>query len=379
MRAFLSLTLAVVAAGPLAAQASQFGTRGFGLPLRPISVHAAGTGGSFGLFDAESASNPASFAFVGRSNVAFQTVQTWTSTNNPVGTASTRDNRYPGFIVAAPLGGTRFAVAVSAAGYTDRNFSLASVDTIILRDASVETTDTLTSLGGISDLRGALAWRMSGQVQWGLGLHLLTGSNRITNHRVFADTNYSGATERSTLSYLAHGVSIGVSVRPVPMVTLVGMARADSRMRIERDTSSLGTVRLPMTFGAGARLQLGKRALIAGSAIFRNWDRSDADLRALGGIGSRSTTEWSAGFEFMPNPTRPGVHPIRLGVYRAGLPFPLQSGLSQNETGISAGSSFEFAGGRARGDVAVSRVWRSGGPDFSEHAVLLNAGISIRP
>jgi len=379
MRSLCSLALAVVLAGPLAAQASQFGTRGFGLPLRPISVHAAGTGGSFGFFDVESASNPASFALVGRPNVAFQTVQTWTSAENPVGTANTRDNRYPGFMVAAPLGGTPFVVAISAAGYTDRNFSLASVDTIILRDEPVETTDTLTSLGGISDLRAAIAWRMSGKLQLGLGLHILTGSNRITNHRVFADSNYSGASERSTLSYLSHGISFGVTARPIPVLTLTGTARADSRMQIERDTSSIGSVRLPLTLGAGARIQLGKRTLVAASATFRNWDRSDPDLREMGGLGSRNTTEWSAGFEFIPNPTRPGTHPIRVGVYRSGIPFSLQDGLNQTEKGVSAGTAFEFAGGRARGDIALSRVWRSGGPGFSERAFLLNAGISIRP
>ncbi len=379
MRALAPLALATVLAGPLVAQASEFGTRGFGLPLRPISVRASATGGAFGFFDIESASNPSSFAFVGRSNVSFQTVQTWTSAENPVGTASTRDNRYPGFMVAAPLGGTRLAIAVSASGYTDRNFSLASMDTVILRDEPVETTDTLTSLGGISDLRAAMAWRMSSKVQWGLGLHLLTGSNRITNHRVFSDTTYSGASEHSTISYLSYGLSIGVTARPIPILTLAGMARADTRIRIERDTAQAGRVNLPMTLGAGARLQLGRRLLMAGSATFRNWERSDSGLVALGGLGSRNTTEWDVGFEFIPKPTHPGSHPIRLGMYRSGLPFPLQAGLVQRETGISAGTSLEFAGGRARSDITLSRVWRSGGPDFSERAVMLNAGISIRP
>jgi hypothetical protein len=373
------VALLVLGTVPLGAQSSQFGTRGFGLPLRPLSVRATGTGGSFGLFDHESATNPSSIGLVARVNATFQTVQTWTSTENPVGTASTRDNRNPGFTVQAPVGGSPLVLAISATGYMDRNFSLASRDTIVLRDAPVEVLDTITSLGGISDIRAAVAWRQSRNIQWGLALHLLTGSNRITSHRVFSDTAYSGASERATLSYLSYGLSAGVTARLVAPLTLAATIRADDRMRIQRDTVNTGKVRLPLTLGAGARLQLGRRLLLAGSTTFRNWSRSDADLVALGGLGSTNTTEWSAGLEFTPDPNRPGKRPIRLGGYRSSLPFPLQPGQHQTETGISAGTSLEFAGGRARGDLALTRAWRSGGPDISERAVLLNLGISIRP
>jgi hypothetical protein len=253
------------------------------------------------------------------------------------------------------------------------------VDTIILRDVPVEARDTITSLGGISDLRLAVAWRQSRSVHWGLGLHLLTGSNRITSHRTFADSAYVGASERSTISYLSSGVSAGVTVRVAAPLTLAAMVRADNAIRIERDTSRVASVSLPLTAAGGARFQLGKKTLIAGSLLFRNWSRSDSALVALGGVGSRNTMEWNLGFEFTPDPNRPGRRPIRLGVYRAGLPFMVQAGDHPSETGVSAGSAVEFAAGRARADLTVSRVWRSGGDGFSERATLLNLGISLRP
>lgn len=379
MRALRIVAILLLGAAPLAGQASLFGTRGFGLPLRPISVRAFGTGGSFGLFDYESSLNPSSFASLARVNATFQTVQTWTSSENPIGTASTRDNRYPGFTVTTPVGGVPLAIAISATGYTDRNFSLASVDTIILRDAPVEARDTITSLGGISDLRAAISWRQTRNVHWGLGFHLLTGSNRITSHRVFADSAYTGATEKSTLSYLSYGVSAGVTVRVAAPLTLAAMVRADNSIRVERDTTRVGSIRLPLTAAGGVRFQLGKKTLIAGSVMYRTWSRSDSALVALGGTGSRNTLEWNAGFEFTPDPNRPGSRPIRFGVYRAELPFPVQAGLHSSETGVSAGSSLEFAAGRARGDLTVSRVWRNGGEGFSERAFLLNVGLSLRP
>lgn len=379
MRALRIIPILVIAAAPLSAQASLFGTRGFGLPLRPLSVRGFATGGSFGLFDYESSLNPSSFSGIARVNATFQTVQTWTNSENPLGSASTRDNRYPGFTVTTPVGGVPLAISISASGYTDRNFSLASVDTIVLRDAPVEARDTITSLGGISDLRAAVAWRLSKSVQWGLGLHILTGSNRITSHRVFSDSTYSGASERSTLSYLSTGISAGVTVRVIAPLTLAGMIRADNSIRVERDTSRLASVRLPLTASGGARLQLGKKTLIAGSVLFRSWSRADSALLALGGVGSRNTVEWNGGFEFTPDPTRPGRKPIRFGVYHTSLPFPVQSGAHPAETGVSAGSSLELAGGRARADLSFSRVWRTSGEGFSERAFLLNLGVSLRP
>jgi len=379
MRRLIVLGVFSVSALPLAGQSSQFGVRGLGLPLRPLSVRAAATGGSFGLFDFASAQNPASFGVVGRVDASFQTLQTWTSSENPLGTSSRRDNRYPGIFITGPIGGTRLALAVSASGFTDRNFALVSRDTILLRDLPVEVLDTITSLGGMSDLRFAVAWRRSPAVQIGGGLHLLTGSNRISSHRVFSDSAYLGATERNTLSYLGFGVSAGATVRLIPSLTIAGMARIHNTLRVERDTTRVASIALPVTLAGGARLQLGPRLQLAGAAQFRNWSVSDSALRALGGIGSVNTTEWSAGLEFIPDPARPFRRTLRLGFHRADLPFLLRPGVDISETGVSAGTSTQFGGGRIRLDLALSRIWRRGGPDFSERAFLLNLGIAIAP
>jgi hypothetical protein len=51
------LTLFIPAA--LSAQSSQFGVRGLGFPGRALAVRAMGSGGGFGMFDAESSQNPA--------------------------------------------------------------------------------------------------------------------------------------------------------------------------------------------------------------------------------------------------------------------------------------------------------------------------------
>jgi hypothetical protein len=371
--------LLILAATPLAAQSSQFGVRGLGLPMRPISVRATGTGGGFGFFDAESSLNPASFGLLSFTTASFQTVQSWRRSVSPIGTATARDNRYPGAFVAGPIGGTSFAISLSASGYTDRNFSLASRDTLIIRDVPVETTDTLRSLGGVSDVRAALAWRASRNLQIGLGIHLLTGSNRITSTRRFSDTSYAGAAEQFTYSYLGAGISGGVVARLGRVITLAGLIRADDKLHVERDSARVGTTKLPVTVGGAVRLSFGDQLQIAGSGLYKSWSAADEDLVEQGGVGSTNTTEFSVGAEFLKDPRRPNNLPLRLGFYTARLPFPLKRGDDVRETGISIGTSKRFVGDRAGFDLALSRVWRKGGEGFSERATLLTVGISVRP
>jgi hypothetical protein len=378
-RCLTTALLGVLTAAPLAGQSSQFGVRGLGLPMSPISVRATGTGGGFALFDPASALNPASIGQVSFLNASFQTVQSWRHSESPAGSASTRDNRYPGVFVAGPIGGTRLSISLSASGYTDRNFVLASRDTLILRGQPVEAFDTISSQGGLSDLRAAVGWRQSRAIQWGLGLHMITGSNRIVSHRAFADSTYSGASERFTYSYLAFGVSAGIVARVGKTVTLAGMVRADDRVRVELDTASLGKAKLPLTFSGGARVQLGDRVLLVGSALYRNWSTASADLVSLGGVGSVNTTEFSAGLEYYTNTRRISHRPLRLGVRHATLPFPLRLGDKTSETAISFGTSFRFVAERAGLDLALQRVWRKGGAGFTERAVLLTLGVSVRP
>lgn len=379
MHRLRALLLLPVLGGPLAAQSSQFGARGLGIPLRPFSVRSTGTGGALGLFDGESALNPASIALTAFVSASFQTVQNWRHSVSPAGTGSAKDNRFPGLFVSGPIGGTPFSISLSASGYTDRNFALASRDTLILRGQPVEVADTLRSEGGISDLRAGLGWRQSRTLQWGLGVHLLTGSNRIDSRRNFSDTTYASVSEQNTISYLGFGVSVGVVARVGRLITLAGMVRADNRLHVERDTSKVGTIRLPMTVSGGVRFRVGERLLVAGSGLYRNWSVSDQDLVAQGGVGSSNITEFGVGIEFLTSAKRPSHRPLRLGVHHARLPFQLRRGEDADETGISLGTSLRFVADRAGVDLAIQEVWRKGAPGFTERATLLTVGVTVRP
>jgi hypothetical protein len=361
------------------AQSSQFGVRGLGLPMRPLSPRAIATGGAFGMFDTESSLNPASIAPVAQFTSLIVTSQSYRSSKNPFGSASGRDGRFPQIIVAGPIGGTRLAGALSVSGYTDRSFSLGTQDSITLRGERVGVFDTLSSTGGLTDMRAALAWSATNDLFLGVAVHGIPGTNRVTNQRSFSDSSYASAIEQTELSYLGFGASAGVSFRPAPRVAIAGLFRTDGHLTVERDTSRSATTELPITVGAAVRWQPSLRVALAASYLRRNWSASDADLKQQGGIGAEDAFEVAGGLEILKDVRTPGHRPWRLGVHYATLPFPIVPGRQAHQYGISAGTGFRFTGGRGGFDVAVEQLWRSDGAGFTERATVFSAGISIRP
>jgi hypothetical protein len=374
------VTLALLA-GPaaLAAQSSQFGVRGLGLPIRPQSPRATGTGGAFGLFDTESSINPALPASMLNFTALLTSMQNFRHSTNPFGTASGRDNRFPQMQVAGPIGGTRLGLALSVSGYTDRSFSLGTQDTVDLRGQRIGVYDTLTSRGGISDIQAAVGWRVSKTLTVGIGLHALPGSNRVENHRAFADSSFSVAIERADLSYLGFGVSAGFLLRVVPRLTLAGTFRTDTHASVERDSTLLGNVDLPTQISAGLRWQTSLRSAMAVSYSRRSWSGADAGLKALGGIGALDTYEVAAGMEFLKDLKNAGHKPLRFGGHYATLPFPVVTGRQAHELGVALGTGLRFTGGRGGVDLSLEQLWRSDGQSYTERATVISLGVSIRP
>lgn len=377
--ALLCALLALGLAPAAAAQSSQFGVRGLGLPMRPLSPRGIATGGAFGLFDGESSLNPAAAAAVPQFTSMLVMSQSFRSSENPFGSASGRDARFPQILVAGPIGGTDLAAAVSVSGYTDRSFALGTQDTIDLRGERVAVFDTLSSTGGLTDIRVALAWAAAGGLNLGLGLHAIPGSNRISNKRAFADSNYVGATERAELSYLGFGASAGLMFRVRPRLTLAAVVRTDGQVDIERDTTRVGSTDLPITVGGAVHWRATEKANLAVSYLRRNWSTADADLKAQGGIAALDAYELSGGLEIVRDPRRPDHKAIRLGAHYATLPFPLRAGHQAHELGVAVGTGLRFVGGRGGFDLALQQLWRSDGAGYTERATVFTMGVSLRP
>ncbi len=366
-------------ASPLAAQSSEFGVRGLGLPGRSASARVLGGGGALGLFDGESSLNPASLSTLSLTTAVFTMANNSRTTVNQAGSATGRDTRFPQVLIGGPIPRTRFVVGVSYSMFADRDFQLVSAGGVSPRGVPVGVTDTLTSRGGIADLRIGAAYAISPKASIGGGLHFLTGSNRMSTRRVWDDPQYAALEEKAELSYQAIGLSAGFMLYPTNRIALAGSIRRDGRLAIQRDSTPSGEVAMPMQIAGGVRVQLSRRMVVAGQAILRDWSRADSGLVAAGAIGARDTREFSGGVELYSNVRRPTNKPLRLGVRYAELPFLLGSVGTPSELGVSVGTGIRFARDLGGIDLALERVRRKQGASYTETGWQFTLGISVRP
>jgi hypothetical protein len=376
-RVLLLLALALVPAAA-AAQSSQFGVRGLGMPGRPLGARAFASGGAFAMFDPMSSLNPAALGSLPVLTAGFEALQDFRHTENPAGTASVRETRFPHLAVAGPIGRRPGVVGVSFSSYASRDFTLASADTLALRGVPVPVSDTFASRGGLSDLRAAGAYRLTDAWVVGGAFHVITGCARLTSHRTFADTTYQAARQQSELSYSGVGVSLGLVRNFGQAFSVAATVRSDGHAIVDRDSTRVARVDLPFTFGLGMRWRVRPALELAGLAVARTWSGANSDLLAQGGTGADNTSELAFGGEYTPDPKRPGRRPIRFGARYATLPFPLTPGEQPHEFAVSAGTGLRFAQGRAGVDLGLEHVWRSAGA-FSERAFLLDIGVTVRP
>ncbi len=383
MRLRSAVLIVALVPAPLAAQSSLFGTRGLGIPGRAESVRALGTGGSFGLFDGGSSQNPAALSDISVLTATFTGMQSFRSSTAPSGSVSGRDTRFPQITAAGPVGRRPFSVGASYSNYTDRDFRVTTMSELEIRGVPLTSSDTLTSRGGLNDLRLGVAWR--GPAAWNVGaaFHLITGSARTELRRGFSDTTYSPVFQTAEISYAGIGVSVGL-LHTMGPVTVAAMARTDGHANVDRDSTRVSRLGLPASFGAGIRYDAGRRLDLAAQGIYRSWSEADAALIAGGGTGAQNTVDLAVGGEYTTDLRRPYRRPIRFGAHYTRLPFPVLAGERPTEFGLAAGSGTRFLDPRSRRevaglDLALEHVWRREGSGYRESAWLVTFGVTIKP
>ncbi len=364
---------------PVGAQSSMFGVRGLGLPGRPLTPRSRGTGGSFGLFDGESDVNPAAMANLRSVSAGFVGAPTWRKWQSPAGDATLRETRFPLLFVGGPVPGSRLGLGISIGSYADRDFRLATSDTILLAGQPEAVFDTLSSLGGLSEIRFAAGLHLGDKTTVGAGVYWITGSSRMESRRAFEDTLFISFRQTAELSYEGAGLSVGLTHQLNSAVQLGLLLRSDGKATVDLDSARSHTIDLPYTVSAGAMVRASPRLSVAATGLFRTWSSANSDLQAQGGVGSENTLEVSVGGEFARSARRPMAFPIRAGLRYAQLPFPIRSGDQPREWSISLGTGTRFAQDRAGVDMALEQSWRSDGGPYKERALSLILGLSIRP
>jgi hypothetical protein len=377
----LAAAAGLAAAPPAAAQDSVFGIRGLGFLDRSVSGKSAALGGGFALFDAESALNPASlsawrgtagWAVAAGSNHSFDAGS---------GSSSLSATRFPvvGFASAV---GPRVVVAVTASDYLDRNWSVQQTDTVSPRGTPVVASDQTKSVGGVTDIRAALAYRLTG-ITLGVGLHALTGSTETTVNRTFPnDSAYLAFTQQLVTNYSGVGISFGALVSAAPRFVAGASVRFNGRLRASTaDTAA--SVPLPLEVNAGAYYQPVAGVLVTGTVGYAGWSTASDALVAAGQARSRNV--WSVGFGVEAAMLRIGgnLAPLRVGYRWRQLPFPIGGspaieGSPLSEHALAGGLGFDTAGGRATVDLGIESGSRTAGA-LSETFTTAYLGLTIRP
>jgi hypothetical protein len=377
VRQFLLVILATVIPAVAVAQSSQFGVRGLGQPSRGLSARSLGSAGAFGLFDQESATNPAALESLTGVTAVFTGSQSIRNVDNPAGSASLKDALFPLVLFAGPVVKTPFALGVSYSSYSSRDFTLATADSLEIRGVLVPVFDTLSSRGGVSDFRVAGSYRLKEGWAVGGGVHVLTGSNRVEFHRFYKDPDYLPVSQKAELSFAGYGVSLGTIKKVGRRMSVAAMVRSDGHAGVDLDSTRVNEVDLPYTFGLGVRYRLSTQLEVATQGIYRTWSGANSDLQAIGAPGAENTVDLSLGAELV-NPRKPYKLPLRLGARYATNPYPLATGGQPSEVAVSVGSGTRFAQQRGGLDLALEYLWRSAG-GLDERALQITLGVTVRP
>src|SRR5690348_5413908 len=270
----IAILLAALALGAVAmsqAQDSQFGISGLGTPGRWESVRARSTAGALALFDPLSPLSDAALADLGQLTAFAQAAASFLRPELATGTLSLRTTRFPAFTLGGPVG-HGIVVGGGFSTYLNRSWDVVTHDTVTLRGLPEAVTDERSSDGGVSDIRLAVAMRVSPRFAVGVGAHALTGSTREHAYRFYADSNvYRNTRQVGEVQYDGWGFSASALFDALPGLRLSAVYRSDSRLRAKVGGNETARTDLPTTLGAGVRWAVRPTARIAAAITRRDW------------------------------------------------------------------------------------------------------------
>lgn len=380
----LAAGLVALVALPLAAGAQgSLGVQGFGYPPGQLSTRALATGGAIAEFDFLSPLNPAALLSLGGPLLYFQSEPEYRRLRIGDRESRTSVARFP--VVSGGFAlGSRWAVGVSSSTLADRTWSTTVQSLEQVGDDTSTATSVYSSEGAINDLRVGIAYGVTSWLRAGLGLHAISGRNRILVARSFANAGFESFADTSTISYGGNALSAGVEMRFPRVAAFSLSARKGGRVSAETTVgdSTIGRGDVPDRVGLSAAYLGIANSVLAVRASQDRW----SSLRGLGSAGLRPRDTWDMGVGADVAGPRFGsrVIMLRVGGRWRDLPFPVvgADGLGRagvSETSFSAGLGSAFAAGRGVFDFGVARVDRDAGLDASERSWVLSFGLSVRP
>jgi hypothetical protein len=366
---------AMLASLPLVARAQgALGTQGFGYPTGQISTAALGAGGATAEMDASSPVNPSALASLTRFAVYLQFEPEFRNTSGAGFSDKSTTVRFPGF--SGTFGYRRLIAGVSFSTLLDRTWSNTYSDSQLVGGTMYPSSLRAASNGAMNDGRFALSYYLNEKVQVGLGVHAISGQNRIEFGRAFPDSTGLGSVGQvSTINYSGRAVSAGVTVRPMTSLIVAASGRFGGPLNAERNEVFLSEADVPSRYGVGLSW-IG----IPNTVLSARYERTAwSDMRELGtdSISVFDATELGLGVE-MGGPRIFGVPSIaRLGFRDRTLPFGVD-GERVGERSFSGGVGIPVARGRGQVDISLQRAVRNAA-GVDERSWFVGIGLGIRP
>jgi hypothetical protein len=340
-----------------------------------MSARAEGTGGALADFDALSLVSPAAIAGVGASALFFQYSPEFRRVTAGSSTANTTTARFPLVAGILPMGQT-WTLGLSSSTFLDRSSETSLVRRQLVGADSVNETELNRVLGAINDVRLALAWSESPRFRVGGGLHVFSGSNRVTLSQNFPDSaKYISTSQSARLSYAGFAASAGIEFHPSRAIGFAIAGRKGGDLSAESGDTAIGRARLPDHYSASVSYDGITGANISARVAHDNWS-------SLSSIGSSvqgfDAWDYSVGAEASGPRVMQRIIVMRAGARFRTLPFGF-NGQKVSETSLMGGVGVPLARDRAALDFTVQRAARSAGGDIKERGLILSFGLRVTP
>jgi hypothetical protein len=378
MRTLISAaTAAVLITGTAHAQGA-LSIQGLGYPTGQMSARAEGAGGSLADFDALSLVSPSSIGGVGASALYFQYSPEFRTVTSGADKANTTTARFPVVTGVMPMG-QQWTLGLSSSTFLDRSYqtSLQRREVVGATTDTVDFTEQNKVLGGINDVRLALAWAKSPAFRVGVGAHVFTGSNRVTVSQIFPDSaKFVSTSQTDRLSFAGFAASAGVDFHPSRNIGFALAARKGGDLRAEVGDTAVGKGRIPDHYSASVTYDGITGATISARAAHDSW----SSLSSLSSSGILAFDGWdsSVGAEVTGPRLMNRIVIVRAGVRVRTLPF-AYNGEKVSETSIVGGFGLPLARDRASLDVALQHAARSVSGPIKETGYILSFGLRVTP
>ena len=361
----------------LGAQANLSG-QGLGYPTGQISTRAEGAGGATAEIDPLSMVNPAALGFIGTTTLFFQIEPEYRRVS--VGSVSdkTTTARYPLFTAVLPLG-SKWAFGVSSATLLDRTWTTSVDSNVVFGTDTVSSTFLFGSSGSINDLRAGVSWAPTPYVRFGLGGHLISGSDRVFVGRTFVqNAAFGNFADSTTLGFDGGAFSGGIELVAPRIAIASASFRKGGTLNANRNDTTLASGRVPDRFGFSLAYIGAAGTQIAARTSFDKW----SSLNALGQGTSHAVDAWDTSVGADVAGPRLGSWPLMLRIGGRWRTLPYTAGPSNDkvkEQTFSGGLGTTLGGGRVLTDVTLLHARRDAGIGISERAWTLSIGFGIRP